>query len=222
MREFSSLNTNKYIPSDTMKNLIIKFEVFKIRILLILFFVTNSIWSQCPTVLNNNQIFCDSDLATVGSLMAQDNGGGVVWYNSATGIVPLANFEPLQNGNIYYADNASGSCAERVGVVVTILSAPAGPNFQGFCVTNLEDATVNSLLAIGLGIQWFATPFGGTPLDPQYYLLVHSILQVKPIHNRAVYLRGWQFLLRLALLKLQLARQINQYVLTILIIHPPF
>ena len=175
MREFSSLNTNKYIPSDTMKNLIIKFEVFKIRILLILFFVTNSIWSQCPTVLNNNQIFCDSDLATVGSLMAQDNGGGVVWYNSATGIVPLANFEPLQNGNIYYADNASGSCAERVGVVVTILSAPAGPNFQGFCVTNLEDATVNSLLAIGLGIQWFATPFGGTPLDPSTILSTGSL-----------------------------------------------
>jgi hypothetical protein len=148
-----------------MKKLIINHKALKYRVLLILVFLSMSVWSQCPTILNSSQIFCDSDLANVGSLAAQNNGGGVVWYNSPNSIIPLGNFEPLINGNTYYAGDNSGSCLNRPSVTVTILTAPSGPNFQGFCVPSLEEATVANLIAIGTGIQWFSTPFGGKPLS---------------------------------------------------------
>ncbi len=150
-------------------------KALQLNIILVLLFCFNSLWSQCPTIVNSNQIFCDSDLATVASLQAQNNGGGIVWFSSPNSIVPLGNFQPLQNGAVYYADDNNNSCNIRQSVTVTILSAPIGPNFQGFCVQDISEATVSNLIVIGIGIQWFTTPFGGTALDPNTVLTSGSI-----------------------------------------------
>lgn len=150
-------------------------KALKLSIILMLFIYTPFLWAQCPTILNNNQIFCDSDLATVASLQAQDNGGGVVWYSAPNSITPLGNFQPLINGSTYYVDDNVSGCVVRQSVTVTILSAPIGPNFQGFCVQDLSDATVDNLIAIGTGIQWFTTPIGGTALSTTTILNSGSI-----------------------------------------------
>uniref|UniRef100_UPI00404A6411 Ig-like domain-containing protein n=3 Tax=Flavobacterium sp. TaxID=239 RepID=UPI00404A6411 len=140
-------------------------NIFKLTNLFILFLSANMGFAQCPTIINNNQIFCDSDLATISSLVAQDNGGGVVWFDSQASITPIPNFQPLTNGTTYYVDDNTSSCGVRQTVTVTILSAPIGPNFQGFCVQDITEATVQNLIAVGLGIQWFTTPFGGVALQ---------------------------------------------------------
>ena len=66
-------------------------------------FVFNS-FSQCPTVTNHNQSFCDVESPTVGNLVATANGNGVVWYDTATSTTPLSNAGGLISGD-YYADD---------------------------------------------------------------------------------------------------------------------
>jgi len=137
--------------------------------------------AQCPTVVNPNQSFCDNPYPTIASLTATDNGGGVVWYDTAVSTTPLSNSIALIDGADYFADDNTGTCGTRQRVVVTIVSAPVvQPRTQGFC----EESTISDLQAIGNMVQWYAAPNGGSPLNPNTILVDNTLYyasQISPI-----------------------------------------
>jgi gliding motility-associated-like protein len=143
---------------------LIKKYFFYTILFLFLFGVNNVAYSQCPTVVNANQSFCDTQSPTIGDLVVTDNGGGIKWYATATSTTVLTSTIALQNGEDYFADDNTGSCGTRQSVIVTIYSAPIADPFQGPCVENLSDATLAAFTAIGNNIQWYATSTGGSPL----------------------------------------------------------
>ncbi|OMP30759.1 gliding motility-associated C-terminal domain-containing protein [Mangrovimonas sp. DI 80] len=132
-------------------------------------------FSQCPTVNDPIQTFCDIESVLVSDLAAQDNGNGIVWYDTPTSTTPLANTDGLINGEDYYADDNSGSCGTRQQVTVIIYGAPIGFNFQGVCVETPEDATISDLIAIGNDVQWYLSFSGGTPLADTTVLMDNTI-----------------------------------------------
>ena len=130
-------------------------------LLLSLLWCNDSVYSQCPTVTNATQSFCDTQSPTVASLVAIDNGGGIRWYANATGGSPLASSTSLINGEDYFADSITGPCSTRQSVVVTIYSAPTGANFQGVCVTSANQATPSNpqFVISGNGLKWYTVTF---------------------------------------------------------------
>ncbi|MBF6640316.1 hypothetical protein IVB69_02365, partial [Flavobacterium sp. J49] len=143
------------------------------------------IYSQCPTVTNTTQSFCDTQSPTVASLVATDNGGGIKWYATATSNTQLNNSTVLVNGEDYFADDNTGNCGPRQSVTVTIYTAPTGANFQGVCVTSLNQATPSNpqFVIFGNNLQWYTTPTGGTALSPTDILndnTIYYISQTNP------------------------------------------
>ena len=154
------------------------FKKYPIRLAVLLIsilFGFTTVNAQCPTVTNSTQSFCDMQSVLVGDLQASDNGGGVVWYDSATSTTPLSNSDSLISGEDYYADDSSGSCGTRSRVDVTIYGPPVGDNFQGVCLDDPSLATVSSLVAIGNDVQWYLSPSGGTPLNDTDLLMDNTI-----------------------------------------------
>ena len=135
-----------------------------IAIVIFLCLKVSLLGAQCPTVTNPNQTFCDLESLLIGDLQAQDNGNGIVWYETATSTFPLPNNFPLTSGAVYFADDNSGSCGSRQSVTVTIFGPPSGQNFQGFCIDDSQTVTLNDLNVNGNDVQWYATPFGGSPI----------------------------------------------------------
>ena len=127
--------------------------------------------AQCPTVVNPSQSFCDVESILVGDLQAIDNGGGVVWYESATSTTPLSNSDSLIDGEDYYADDNTGTCGTRGRVDITIYGPPVGQNFQGVCLDDPSLATVADLIAVGNDVQWYLNPFGGAALSQSTVLI---------------------------------------------------
>lgn len=115
-------------------------------------------FAQCPTVVDPTQSFCDVESPVVASLVATNNGGGVVWYDTATSTTPLPPTLGLDDGGDYYADSSAG-CGSRQLVTVTVYSEPTGPSFQGVCVSVASDATfLHPLITVvGNNIRWYAT-----------------------------------------------------------------
>ncbi|NNT72514.1 T9SS type B sorting domain-containing protein [Flavobacterium sp. IMCC34852] len=143
------------------------------------------VYSQCPTVTDATQSFCDTQSPTVASLVATDNGGGIKWYATATSNTQLPNSTVLVNGQDYFADDNTGNCGPRQSVTVTIYSAPTGANFQGVCVTSLSQATPSNpqFVIFGNNLQWYTTPSGGTALSPTAILndnTIYYISQTNP------------------------------------------
>ncbi|WP_178989408.1 gliding motility-associated C-terminal domain-containing protein [Winogradskyella schleiferi] len=145
-----------------------RFKCYPILVTFILILITcgsTSTYAQCPTVTNNSQTFCDIQSILVGDLQATDNGGGIVWYETATSTTPLPNSASLISGEDYYADDNTGTCGPRARVDITIYGPPVGSPFQGVCLDDPTLATVASLEAIGNDVQWYLSPSGGTPLN---------------------------------------------------------
>ncbi|WP_295338745.1 gliding motility-associated C-terminal domain-containing protein [Flavobacterium sp.] len=158
---------------------------FNCVLLLTLFGQNSLLYSQCPTITNANQSFCDIQSPTIASLQAVDNGGGVRWYATATSTTALSSSTVLVNGEDYFADDNSGSCGVRQSVTVTIYSAPTGANFQGVCVTNLSQATPSNpqFVINGNDLQWYTVPVGGVAISPTTILndnTIYYISQVNP------------------------------------------
>ena len=116
---------------------------------------------------NASQSFCNS--GTVASLAA--TGAGIQWYATSTGGSALSASTALTNGSTYYASQTLSSCESTTRLAVTAtVNAPAAPTgnaSQSFC----NSGTVASLSATGVGIQWYATPIGGTALLPSAPLI---------------------------------------------------
>jgi len=138
-------------------------------------------FAQCPTVANPNQSFCDNPYPTIASLAATNNGGGIVWYDTAVSTTPLSNSIALIDGEDYFAGDASGSCVVRQRVVATIYTAPiVQPRTQGFC----EASTISDLQAAGNMIRWYDVATGGSPLLATTPLVDNTIYyasQINPI-----------------------------------------
>jgi gliding motility-associated-like protein len=141
---------------------LIKKYYFNAILLLFLFGVNSTMYSQCPTIANTNQSFCDTQSPTIASLVATDTGGGIRWYSVSTGGSPLSNSFALNDG-VYYADDIAGDCPTRPSVTVTIYSKPTAVlgSIQ-FC----QASTVADLApyVIGNQIKWYATNTGGSVL----------------------------------------------------------
>ena len=137
-------------------------------------------YSQCPTVTNPNQSFCDRQTPTVANLVALNNGGGVKWYLNATGGTVLLNATGLINGEDYFADDNTGACGTRQRVIVTVYSAPTGANFQGVCVTNANLATPSNpqFVITGNALQWYTVPNGGIALSNSAILTDNTIYYI--------------------------------------------
>ena len=103
------------------------------------------------------QSFCTP--TTVSGLTA--SGSAIQWYAAATGGTALSSTTALASGN-YYASQTVGICeSPRTLVAVTVgsVNAPTAAA-QSFCTPT----TVNSLVASGTAIQWYAAATGGTAL----------------------------------------------------------
>nr|MBP6557285.1 hypothetical protein [Flavobacterium sp.] len=153
---------------------------FHCVLLLTLLGQNSLVYSQCPTVTNANQSFCDTQSPIVSSLQAIDNGGGVKWYPTATSTAVLSNSTVLVNGQDYFADDNTGVCGVRQSVTVTIYSAPTGANFQGVCVTSLSQATPSNpqFVISGNNLQWYTVPSGGTAISPTTILTDNTIYYI--------------------------------------------
>ncbi|MGV3697161.1 Ig-like domain-containing protein, partial [Flavobacterium sp.] len=149
-------------------------------LLLSLLGYNEAVYSQCPTVTNANQSFCDRQTPTVSSLVATNNGGGVQWYANATGGTALPSSQGLSDGEDYFADDNTGNCGTRQRVQVTVYSAPTGANFQGVCVTNASLATPSNpqFVINGVGLQWYTQPNGGTPISNSAILSDNTIYYI--------------------------------------------
>ncbi|MBO3098938.1 gliding motility-associated C-terminal domain-containing protein [Gelidibacter pelagius] len=135
-------------------------------------------FGQCPTVTDPVQSFCDIDVPKIADLVATDNGGGIKWYSTATSTTPLSSTVGLANGNVYFADDNSGTCGTRQSVTVEIFGVPFGLGFQGVCVDHPEEATIADLYAVGNDLQWYNVESGGSPLDPTTILVDSTIYYV--------------------------------------------
>lgn len=144
-------------------------------------FSLSGLYAQCPTVTNQNQSFCDNPYPTIASLMATDNGGGIVWYETAVSTTPLSNSIALIDGEDYFVSDISGSCTVRQRVVASVVSAPVvQPRTQGFC----EESTISDLQAVGNMVQWYAALSGGSPLNPNTIITDNTLYyasQINPI-----------------------------------------
>ena len=149
-------------------------------LLVSLFGNNNSLYSQCPTVTNAAQSFCDIQSPTIASLVAINNGGGIRWYADAIGGPALLSSASLTNGEDYFADDNTGACGPRQSVVVTIYSTPTGLNFQGVCVNNANLANPSNpqFVISGNGLRWYTQPNGGTPLLPNAILSDNTIYYI--------------------------------------------
>ena len=149
-------------------------------ILLCFFGYDNVAYSQCPTIINSNQSFCDTQTPTIASLVATDNGGGIKWYATASSTTALTNATVLVNGEDYFADDNTGACGVRQSVIVTVYSTPTGANFQGVCVTSLSLATPSNpqFVIFGNNLQWYTVPTGGIAISSSTILTDNTIYYI--------------------------------------------
>ena len=159
---------------------LVKNYFFYFVLLVSLFGYNSTVYSQCPTVTNPTQSFCDVQSPTIASLVATNNGGGIKWYATASSTTALANGASLINGEDYFADDNTGTCGTRQSVVVTIYSTPTGANFQGVCVTNANLATPSNpqFVIFGNGLRWYTVASGGTALLPNATLSDNTIYYI--------------------------------------------
>ncbi len=136
-------------------------------------FAYNSAFSQCtnPTPTGpTSQTFCKTDNKTVENLVAF--GGTIVWYDAPSGGEIYDNTTVLINGEIYYADDVSGSSCStsRLAVTVTIYGDfPTNVDVSvGKCA--IDNPTVGNLSAIGENIEWFDAQTGGNLLPASQLL----------------------------------------------------
>ncbi len=130
----------------------------------VFFLLSGWLTAQCPSIADNNPQFCDLEQAQVSDLPAVDNGGGINWFRTLTSVTPVPSNEFLTDNQILFLDSASGTCGNRQQVTVGILGAPRGANFQGICVTDNMQPTLDDLAVNGNNIRWYDQNTGGFSL----------------------------------------------------------
>lgn len=102
--------------------------------------------NNCPVVENTVQVFCESQgegnfyyRPAVQHLLASANGDEIAWYGEADSAEPLSGDELLVNGEDYFAGNATGDCAARVMVSVTLMDSPNAGATTHFEIANTAE-----------------------------------------------------------------------------------
>ena len=117
-----------------------------------------------------NQTFCETDNATVASLVP--SGAQYNWYDSTSSTTPLASSVVLLNGTTYYVtetNTTTGCESSRTAVTVTIDVIPApvlNTDGQNFCGT--DNPTIQNLsnnTNSGSTIIWYDAQTGGNLLS---------------------------------------------------------
>ena len=123
---------------------------------------------QPPTTNMANQVFCEVDNSTVADLSAI--GNEIQWYDMEDSTTPLNLTDTLINGEDYWASQTDMTvgCEStgRLMVSVTIISPPAptvSETTQVFC--EIDNPTVEDLIATGNEIQWYISETSNTPID---------------------------------------------------------
>lgn len=100
---------------------------------LLLFGLSYSGFSQCPTVTNPTPPpiciasgFTFSDMNTFATYGAS----GIVWYDASSG-GSFFNPDQLVSEGVYYADNNTGTCVTRASVTIDFLVNPTGRTLDG-------------------------------------------------------------------------------------------
>ena len=155
----------------------------KILIILLVFGFAFLGQAQCPTVDNPNQSFCAANSPRVSSLVATNNGGGLLWYSNATGGTPLSVNTVLQNGVTYYADDNANTCSPRPSVTVAIFGAPPADVDVAVTRCSSQDNTIAQLDAVGSNIAWFDAQTGGTFLPATTELVNGATYWVQQTQN---------------------------------------
>ncbi|MFD1293534.1 gliding motility-associated C-terminal domain-containing protein [Lutibacter holmesii] len=122
---------------------------------------------QAPTTENTTQTFCEINDPTIASLTA--TGTGILWYATETSTTALNPSELLISGEDYWASQTETTGCEsiaRLQVYVNIIT-PLPPTTseisQTFC--EIDNPTIEDLVATGTGILWYPTETSTIPLD---------------------------------------------------------
>ncbi len=123
---------------------------------------------QPPVPSNANQVFCAIDNPQISDLTI--TGNGIIWYDSETSTTPLNTADLLIDGEDYWASqtdsNTGCESLGRVAVTVTITAPPPPTTNQAnqvFC--EIDNPTVQDLIATGTNIVWYASETDTTPLS---------------------------------------------------------
>lgn len=111
----------------------------------------------------NNQVFCESENATISTLTA--NGLNIKWYSSLTNQNELTANQLLSSTN-YYATQTVNNCeSDRIAISVTVnsTSLPIAISPQSFCIQ--QNATLNSIIISGQSIKWYDALTNGNVLS---------------------------------------------------------
>jgi hypothetical protein len=119
--------------------------------------------TAAPTGASTFQ-FCPSGSVTLSAITSTLTGTAIKWYAAASGGTPLASTTPLTEGS-YWASQTNNGCESPTRLQVAAISIltlpPTSPANQVFC----SGSTLANLIANGTGLQWYAAPSAGTPLN---------------------------------------------------------
>ncbi|TDW48617.1 gliding motility-associated-like protein [Flavobacterium sp. 270] len=109
-----------------------------------------------------NPKFCKSEKATLSNIHINEQN--LIWYESASAVIPLANNTLVQNNTTYYVAQLSGCESERLAVLVTVSDSPVPivNNTQQFCID--ENATISNINITGNNIKWYDLEVNGNVL----------------------------------------------------------
>ena len=126
----------------------------------------------------SQQLFCAIDSPTIFDLAI--NSLNVIWYNVPSGGEALNLNTPLTNGMVLYASayDILTLCESETRFTVQIeVEDPSPPNIQTSVSYCLESGSmISSLPSLGSPINWYDSPFGGSPLPSDHLLMDGEIL----------------------------------------------
>jgi gliding motility-associated-like protein len=119
--------------------------------------VSLTINSQSKPAGSDTQIFCESQNATIGDLMAI--GAGIKWYANAIGGIPLSSSTALLDSEDYYASQTATTgllceSVDRLKVIATI-NKPAAPTTTDANPVFCNSATVADLMVTATNVKWY-------------------------------------------------------------------
>jgi gliding motility-associated-like protein len=111
-----------------------------------------------------NQVFCESENATISNLTAI--GQNIKWYSSLTDTSVLPADTVLQNNTNYYVSQTENGCESsktQINVSVNSVPLPTVVAPQTFCIQ--QNATLNDIIINGLDVKWYDSATGGNLLS---------------------------------------------------------
>ncbi len=117
------------------KSLLLKHDIIHRLLVLLFLWAPLLVIAQCPTLTDPNPVICDASNFTFADLnaFANDQGNGIVWYDSATGGSTFAATQLVEQST-YYAGDSTGTCGTRPAITVDFIVDPSGQNLDGiFC-----------------------------------------------------------------------------------------